>query len=457
MKTAERWFYVVPVLVGLTAGLTSAAIPQFAKSFGGASLVAALAFVLTGLIIVGARTKGLLGALLLVQAAYWIISFVVRPIVLLTVLPPPRPNDPIADPRLWLSPYSVGIGYVLVPVLVGLLTYVVVIAFTAARAEGWTPRVRIPYRALLALLIVGWGLRLCQIAVPGSAIVITLASIGSVAVGALVLLSDRPLGARTIAILLVSELAWSYLSAVKAPIFALLLWLFIYSFIEKGRVSGKTLTALAIGGIGFFTIVQAAKRAIGRLDDTTRAQELYPAPIRPLFEVITRFDLLNAASDARFAGPGTLMSPSEAISYALNSFVPQQLLGTAKGDNIGRLWGQRVSAVSDERVTGQTYLAQNPAAEGWAISGWSGVIVECVLAACIVILAAWLLHSQFRYLAMLGLAVTSQPYIFERGILGISEGFGKGVQIALVATVVVALAIKRVATRRDEPKELVST
>lgn len=433
----ERWFLYLTPCVGIAGGISVALLPALSISFRGASLVAALIVVLTGLIAVGLRTKGLLGALLLVQAAYWILSFVIRPIVLLVVQPPPYKNDPIADPRLWAQTYSVGIGDVLVPVLVGLLTYVITIAMTANRTAGWVPRVQVPHASLVALLIIGWGFRLCQLIIPDSAVIITLASIGSVATGAMILMSDRTPDWLVVSILLISEMAWSYLSAVKAPIFALLLWLLLHTYITKGRLSARVILALTFAGVGFFSVVQGAKRAIGRLDDTSRAQELYPAAIRPLFEVITRFDLLNAASDSKLAGPGALMTPGEALTYALNSFIPQQILGADKGDNVGRLWGQRVSALSDDRVSGQTYLAQNPAAEGWAIAGWMGVIVECFLVAAVVLLVAWLLHSRIRHLALLGVAVTSQPYIFERGLLGISEGFGKGVQIALIATLLI--------------------
>lgn len=445
---------VIAAVVALVAGAGVAFAPSATANLGGGALVAALAVVLYGLVVIGLKTRGILGALLLVQAGYWILSFVIRPLVLLAVEPKSRFGDPIADSRLAASGYSIGLVDVLTPVLVGLFTYTVFMAFAANRAQGWKVRVALDPVPLYVLLGVGWLFRVGQLASPDSSLLITFSFIGSVAAGGLILLTEKRPSTKLILALAATEFAWSYLSAVKAPIFAVVLWIAIRQIVDNRKFPIKPVLGLIGLAAISFVAIQNAKIAIGRLDDDSLIERFYPPFLQPLLPVITRFDLLNAATDAGYAGKNVWMSPGEALTIVLQAFVPQQISGVDKGVNIGRLWGSEVSKLSNPAVTGETFLAQNPAAEGWVISGWTGVIVECLIVAVVVIGVAYFLHSQVRYLALLGLAMTSQPYIFERGVLGIAEGAGKSLQIALIATVVIAVFRRRTVARKVGPTKL---
>src|SRR6476660_2136623 len=79
---------------------------------------------------------GLARVLLVVQAAQWSVSYVVRPVVLLWVQPKPRYGDSIADPRLAAIGYDHGIAMVLRPVAFGLWAYALLVVAYAV----WTRR-----------------------------------------------------------------------------------------------------------------------------------------------------------------------------------------------------------------------------------------------------------------------------------------------------------------------------
>lgn len=440
MKTDLRlniWFWGAALTLATIAGIAVTRLATLSLDISGGLLVFGLVIVLTALVAIGLRTRGILGALLLVQAGYWILSFIVRPLVLLIAQPTPRFGDPVADNRLYRDGYPLSLGNVLTPILIGLFTYVVFMLFSARRAQGWGVRTHISPTPLYAVLAVGWMFRFGQLALPSNSLLITFSFVGSVAVGGLILLTEKRPSTKLLLALVATEFLWSYLSAVKAPIFAAILWIAIRQLVDNRKFPIKQLFWLLLAAAVSFIAVQNAKIAIGRLDDTSRIGDFYPVPLQPILPIVNRFDLLNAATDASYAGPSSWMSPGEALSYALQAFIPQQLSGIDKGENVGRLWGSEVSRLSRPDVTGQTFLAQNPAAEGWVIGGWTGTIAECLIVAAVVILTARFLHSKFMLPALLGLAVTSQPYIFERGALGIAEGFGKGIQVALLAAAII--------------------
>lgn len=441
-RTSDRTaslFYVLVIVSAAIVGASAGYTWELLRDASGTLMVLLLGCVLIGMTIVGLRTRGILGALLLVQTAYWLVSFILRPLVLLSVQPKPRYGDPIADFRLFRDGYADSLGTVLLPVLVGLSTYLIFMIFASKHARDWVVRAEVSELALYGLLLVGWVFRCLQLAFPSSSVLITASFTGSVAAGGLILLSSRSPSPRLVVFLVSTEFLWSYLSAVKAPIFSVLLWLALRRLVDNKKFPLKSISLLAFISAVSFVVIQNVKTSSGRLDDVSDIERYYPALVQPLLPVVRRFDLLNAASDASFAGAASWMNVSRAAIYALQAFVPQQLTGSDKGENIGRLWGAEVSSISNPAASGQTYLAQNPAAEGWVIAGWPGVIVECLLVGAIVILVAAFLHSRSPFLAMWGLAATSQPYIFERGVLGVSAGLGKSLQVAIVSFLVISI------------------
>ena len=410
------------------------------------------------LVVFAIRIRGVLGALLLVQAAYWALSYVVRPTILLTVAPIPQRNDPISDGRLmeWHGSYVEGVALALWPMVIGLATYIVAMMLQSRLPRrDLQPRVFLDLHGLVVLFLIGWMFRIAQLAYPTSTFT-TLAFLASVAVGGFILLRPGMPPAPALIVLGASEFVWSLLSAVKAPIFAFILWLVIKIFISSERFDWKRFAGLGAFALLSFLAVQRIKVLDGRLTEISASvANEYPGWMQPLIPVFARFDLLTASTDAVLAGESSWKSPMEALTYGFNALLPQQLTGE-KGDLIGRQWGSEVASQSNPAVSGDTYLAQSPAAEGWVIGGWAGLLIECALAAIVVFLIARAICSQHPFFAFLGLAMTSQPFIFERGMLGTMEGVGKGLQIALLATVValVFVAPRDYAAERERREAL---
>src|SRR4051812_8706789 len=89
--------------------------------------------------ITGLRQRGVLGALLVAQAVYWTLGYVVRPLILLRFAPPPRIGDSIADSRLYDVGYPAALGAVLTPAAIGLTGYAVLMVGLARRSRRTMP------------------------------------------------------------------------------------------------------------------------------------------------------------------------------------------------------------------------------------------------------------------------------------------------------------------------------
>ena len=87
-------------------------------------IVTLLALEVVMLFALGKRAGGVLGAIVMVQAAYWSLGYVLRPAVLLAVQPASTRGDPLADPRLAVRTYD-ELAVVLQVPLVGIATYLI--------------------------------------------------------------------------------------------------------------------------------------------------------------------------------------------------------------------------------------------------------------------------------------------------------------------------------------------
>ena len=395
-----------------------------------------------------ARTAaGVLGALLYVQAGYWAIGYVVRPTLLLVVRPQPGLGDPIADPRLAIYGYEAAIAEALRIAVAGIGIYLVVVILAVRLARGRaarsTTRLSIRTGHAVVLLAIGWGFRLAFLAT-GNTGVQTVAGLAAIAVGALVLFSPNPYRPWMIIGILLSEFAWSYLTTSKTPAMAFALWFVIRILLDRKRVKRYLVVAAAIGLVAFFAI-QSAKVEQGRLTSSVAYADAYPLWARPVLPLIARFDALQPATDAWLAGPGSWLGPLEASGQFLTSLIPQFLVADVK-PLAGYQWGAEVR-VQSLNVSAGANLAEGVFSEGWVIFGWSGVVVGSILLALATWATAGFLTSRHHFAVFLGLALTSAPLLFERGVLGIGEGLGKGLQVALIATLLVLFLRLRIPSR----------
>lgn len=402
------------------------------------SIIAAL---LLGLSVYAIRSATLYGALIVLQCGFFFVSYVVRPGLLLWVKPRPRYGDPIADPRLASLGYEDALQSVLRLVLVGIVVYC---AGSAAilRFGRWKTYAKLPdvltNRIGIALLAVGWASRIASLA-NDSGLLATLATLGSVGAGVLLLRNVQakltPSNVAFLGAVLVSESVWSFQTTSKAPIFACGLWIAILA-LSSHRPRGRSVAAVAAVGVGLlliFPVLQGTKIANGSFAEVPGSTAAYPPVLQLALPVIRRLDLVSSATDAALSGPGTWLKPLEAMERAVLALVPSQLQ-YSKPSNSGAIWAVEVRSHSLQGSSNTgVHLAEGTIAEGYVIAGNVGIVVEML---CLIFASAaavrWL-TGRNRALVVLALFLLSQPYLFERGALGIFEGFGKGLEVMLVS------------------------
>ncbi|HEY3438844.1 MAG TPA: hypothetical protein VGK35_14260 [Actinotalea sp.] len=409
-----------------------------------ALMIGLTAAALTVGVVRGARHRSIFGAVVALQCAYWGASYVVRPLILLLVQPQPRLGDPVADPRMAELGYENVLAGVLGVVAVGVCVYVVAATLVLRRSTASAETTGRPVSASAgaALIVLGWLARLASIALHAP-VFATLALLGSIGTGVLILWHLHRLSRGTMllagSVLVVSELLWSLASASKAPVFAC--GLFVLVVVLRQGVTRRSATRAALVGVGLvlaFPLIQASKAALGMLVQTPAATASYPAALHGLMPFVRRFDLVSAVTDAYLAGPASWMSPVEAVHRAAAALVPSQLQ-LDKGDNTGALWAVEVRAVTVPGSNTGVHLAEGPIAEGYVIGGLQGVILESLLLLALTALVAWRLTRGGRFGVLFALAMTCQPFLFERGVLGAAEGLGKALQVSAVAVVLVSI------------------
>lgn len=420
--------------------------------------LAALCLVLLAVLAVGVRTKGLLGGLLIVQAVYWGIGYVLRPGILLWLEPAPRYGDFLADPRLAALGYRTAVPTLLGLVLLSVVTTAVVTCVPAVR--GWRRAAPAP-RAVqvfddtvsFTIFAAGWMFRALELTDSSSGLVSALSELPTVALGLALLHSARPRSWRFYLLAGLSELLWSVESLSKGPILALFVLFFLRRLRESGLPGLRASLGLVVLVFGAFTLVQASKTAQGTLADTGSAYAGYPAITRPVVGVVQRFDGLQAVTDAYLAGPGSWMSPTSALSEAVTSLVPRQLLPGGKGELVGKAWRLEVRSRTLPSPKGSDVsLAQGPAAEGFVIGGYWWIVLESIGTGLVFLLVVRALQSRRIFVISAGLAMLSEPFLFERGLLGVFEGAGRALEVATAALVVAAVYAGRRTLRQTGPQ-----
>jgi hypothetical protein len=424
--------------------------------------VLAIALMIALLVIFGRRTTGPLRYLMYLQATYWAIGYVARPLVLLVVNPRPRLNDSIADPRIAGDGYAAGLTAVLPIVAFGLAAYVAGLLVltqrsrpasadrapgSADRAPGSADRARFDWRYVAAMYVLGW---ICRLALLDSIDNPATASIAGVAPLAVAILcictawngASKPFKASALIAVAIGEGVYSVLIASKTPLMAFILFLVI-GFGATLR-SARPVIAVSVICVSLFSFsfVQTLKN-----DDRTNLEldavtSTYPSVVRPMLPVLRRFDLQSAATDAYFAQPGRWINGDEYISRLQSAVFPK--LATDDYVSAGIDWAREVRSFTTPMGRTPVSLADGFIAEGYAMYGYVGVAVEALVLAFVVALLAAGLRSSRPFPLLFALSLLTLPAIFERGLLGITEAVGQMLQVTAVAYVL-ALVMSAVA------------
>jgi hypothetical protein len=167
--------------------------------------------------------------------------------------------------------------------------------------------------------------------------------------------------------------------------------------------------------------------------------------------ILRRFDLLEAVTDARYVR-GRWMSPGEFAGSLGAAFVPRPV-NPAKAGTAGERWAVEVRNASKPTRPGVS-LAEGMVAEGYALAGPAGVVVECLLLALITVAGARALAVGGTVVFSLGCSLVFLPTLQERGLLGVAEVLAKGVQVALVVGLLSLVfgGLRRVRRSGDAPR-----
>ncbi|MFJ4654233.1 hypothetical protein ACIP5Y_23445 [Nocardia sp. NPDC088792] len=411
---------------------------------------------------------GVIRVLLIGQSAYWAMSYIARPLVLLTTRPEPRFGDNVADPRLAAMGYDRGIAAALQPVAYGILVYAgLVAALTVwARKRRWAasdsrmagqPELMATLGVIyligslgrIASILTGTVARAgeVQTASPALSLITLLASIGSL--GLIVLI--RPARSwQTVAViagLTVGELLWTVAIESKTPIMGAALAIAIrFAMTGWNRTKTIAVVTIAVVAIGAFGALQSLKETPELKAQAASANSAYPPSVQPFLGLLRRFDLLEAATDACFAGPGSWLSPGQVLSHGVASLLPAQVLGSSKMQ-AGTAWAEQIRGGSVDMSEVSVSLAEGNINEGYVLGGAAGVTVEVIFTFVILLLWAAALSGRRIVPIVLGLALSENPVVFERGILGTFEVIGKYLQ-AVVLIWIIHLAVVEFQHRR---------
>jgi|GEM_PF-4607340 len=431
---------------------------------------------LATLVVAGLWLPGPIRVFLVAQSAHWSFSYVARPAVLLWVQPEPQYGDNVPDPRLADLGYDHGIAMVLHPVLFGLWLYAgLVVAYVIwTRLRGPVPdRPDVPlaargeFIALLATLyVIGTIGRLAAVATGNNSqagelespnpfinIIAILATLG--AIGLIVF--ARPARARTtvllIGVLMVGELLWTAAVQSKTPIMGAALAVAV-RFAVTGWTKAKTagVLALAVGALGAFGWLQSLKTTPTAAALAAVADSAYPPIVRPFLSLLRRFDLLESATDAYYAGPRSWLTPLQVIQHALESLVPTQLLGAAKFQ-AGEAWASEVRGRSVDMTQVSVSLAEGNINEGYVLGGYLGVALGVSVTFALLVLWSHSLYSRAMPMAVLGLGLIEAPVLLERGMLGAVETLGKYLQALVLVWIVQLLVVEYRRRIRGAPRK----
>lgn len=421
--------------------------------FGAATILAATAAALITMAVAAVRLPGVVQVFVLAQVAYWSLSYLARPLVLLWVQPPPGFADNIADPRLAAIGYDHGIAVVMQPVVIGLWVYAALIVGYAvwmrdrAIVAATDPHHLVP--TLVTAFVLGMLGRFAAVAAgdAGAAgevessnpILDTVAALAAVGAVGLIVHYRSPDRRRAVVVLggvLLAQLHWTVVTQSKSPIMGAALALAVRFAVQgwtRRRVGGvAALSVVAIAGFGW---LQSLKMSEGARAVAAFSEAQYPAVVQPFMSILRRFDLLAAATDAYYMGGRSWLPADEVLRFTLESLVPSQLLASEKFHS-GTAWAAQVRGSSVDMTRVSVSLAEGNINEGYVLGGYAGVIVAVLFTFGLLLFAAWALRARHVAFITLGLTVIGAPVLFERGILGSAEVLGKSLQIAVLIWII---------------------
>ncbi|RMI32188.1 hypothetical protein [Nocardia stercoris] len=414
---------------------------------------------------------GPIRVMLIAQVAHWALSYLFRPELLLIVQPQPGFGDNIPDPRLYALGYDPGIAAVLQPIVFGLWFYAaLVVAFViwtrvTARPDAPSPTAYFAedpvfMRMLWVLYGAGMLARLTAVATGNTSragevaapnpIINLLTVLGTVGALGLIVYA-RPVRTRTtlllISGLMFGELVWTALVQSKTPIMGAALAVAVRcAMLGWTRATVIAVLVLTVTAVAGFGLLQGLKSTPDMKSGAAVVDAQYPPSARPFLSMSRRFDGLEAATDAYYAGPNSWLSPAQVGEHLVEVLIPTQLLGAEKFQS-GTAWASEVRGRSVDMDGVEVSLAEGNINEGYVLGGYTGVMLDVTLTFALAVLWSRSMYSRRLPLAVTALALIEDPVLFERGAMGTAETLGKSLQ-TLVLIAIFYLATEEILRRQ---------
>ncbi|MDU0326865.1 hypothetical protein RWH43_08875 [Microbacterium sp. KSW2-21] len=407
------------------------------------ALLALTQAVLVLQVLIARRSGGALGLLLIAQAVFWTLGFVVRPAFM--VIAQPTERDLLADPRLALSGYASSTTEVIGVALAGFVAYLASLAVLIRvlpdhkNHPSFDSPTRQDSRALIllsgiVLWATGWVGRAALLTGAGGILqqLQPMAVTGSVLI--ILGLSRRKSHNLGVLVVMLCEVLWSFSFESKAaliiPALALLLR---WTLQERTSLLQKYAPLIAIGiACGFFAIQSA--RGILTGEDVTAIQGAVGGGVAVAYLVglLQRFDGFSSVTDAVFLNGTAWQSSGEYLGRLVTNLIPK--FGAEQVATNGQIWTREVRTYSVPNQFLDVPIAAGPTAEGFAMWGVSGVIFLNAVMALLIILLARLIQSGNVFGVILGVSMTFNTGFFEIGLQGWTGQLNKSIQALIVAT-----------------------
>lgn len=394
-------------------------------------------------------------ALLFAQVAYFSLSFVLRPAILIIVAPSPVFGDSLADTRLASDGYTSSLASVLWICAAGLGIYTLCLVIYVLYARQHRYQLRVPDRdrsywntVLLMCFVLGQLGRMAQVfGASSNLLIVEILQYIAIAGANGLIIAGKTRRRWTLSVLLsvcfASELIWSALSVSKTPFMAALLSLGIR--LTADRMTRKRIVGLAlavIAGIAVFAPLQSLKSSDETAAVTHSVDLRYPTAVRPLLDIARRFDMLSAVTDAYYAGPARWNPPPQFFSTALSAIIPAPFQESDKAA-LGTQWAEQVRQISKPNSNVDVSLASGFIAEGWVTAGLWGLIGQSIYLVVALHIVSRLLAAQSLTAFCFGVLCVALPILFERGMLTGLELASKSFQ-AVPVIFLIALLIRTV-------------
>ncbi|MDT0211476.1 hypothetical protein [Curtobacterium sp. BRD11] len=382
------------------------------------------------------RVKGPLSVILIAQVVFWSLAYVARPTYLLIARP--TTTDELADSRMMGAGYAEALMNVLSLVCVGQLAFTVAVVLTLAllprRRTTFSPVTEGEPRALVyaafAFWCVGWLFRL-PVAEEFEGLASIARSFAPIGGGMLILLvRDRRNSAFPLVLIpvllgeVVTALGEGSKTALIVPALALVL-----RWNRRGVPHLKRRLALlgSLVLIGFL-IIQPLKG----IDTAERVEAVNPGPLGKIqaqsVALIERFDGVSAVQDALAHGPDNWLSVPALLSRSVSYVVP----GLSEDVTLGQRWTREIRTSSIPHQYQDVSLAAGPTAEGYALGGWPGVLLESGMMGIATVLLGLAMASRRPYLLLIACVFIFSTTLFELGMLGMLQRVNRIILLSAV-------------------------